>query len=48
MAGRVCIIINICNFIKLLCKEVEDSTKDLIQHVVELYAEHGGQKSFID
>ena len=38
MAGRVCIIINIRNFIKLLGKEAEDSTEDLIEHVAELYA----------
>ncbi len=37
MAWRVYIIINIRNFIKLLVKEVEDSTEDLIKHVVELY-----------
>ena len=36
-AGRVHNVINIRNFIKLLGKEVEDLTKDLIKHVVELY-----------
>ncbi len=29
---------NIQNFIKLLGKEVEDLTEDLIKHIVELYA----------
>ena len=37
MVGRVCNVINIRNFIKLLGKEVEDLTKDLIKDVVELY-----------
>ena len=31
-------IINIRNFIELLGKEVEDSSEDLIEYVVELYA----------
>jgi len=39
MAGRVCNIINVCNFIELLGEEVEDSTEDLIEHVAELYTE---------
>jgi len=29
---------NIQNFINLLGKEVEDLTKDLIEHIAELYA----------
>ena len=29
---------NIWEFIKLLGKEVEDSSEDLIKHIVELYA----------
>ena len=37
-AGRIYAVINIREFIKLLGKEVEDSSKDLIEHVVELYA----------
>ena len=37
-AGRVRNVINIRNFIKLPGKEVEDSTKDLIKDVAELYA----------
>jgi len=39
IVGRVCNIINVCNFIELLGEEVEDLTKDLIKHVVELYTE---------
>ena len=38
IAGRFYNVINIRNFIKLLGKEVEDLAKDLIKHVVELYA----------
>ena len=38
IAGRIRAVINIQNFIKLLGKEVEDSSKDLIKHVAELYA----------
>ena len=38
IAGRVCNIINIRNFIKLLGKEVEDLIEDLIEHMAELYA----------
>ena len=37
-AGRVYNVINIHNFIKLPGEEVEDSTKDLIEEVAELYA----------
>ena len=37
-AGRIYAVINIREFIKLLGKEVEDSSKDLIKHIVELYA----------
>ena len=37
MAGRVCNVINIRDFIELPGKEVEDSTEDLIEHIVELY-----------
>ena len=36
-AGRVHNVINIRNFIELPGKEVEDLTKDLIKHIVELY-----------
>ena len=35
MVGRVCNVINIRNFIKLLGKEVENSTKDLIKDVAD-------------
>ena len=38
-AGRICNVINIHNFIELPGEEVGDSTKDLIEHVAELYAE---------
>ena len=38
VAGRIYAIINIWEFIKLLGKEVEDLSKDLIKHIVELYA----------
>ena len=37
VAGRIYAIINIWEFIKLLGKEVEDLSKDLIKYVVELY-----------
>ena len=37
MVGRVHNVINIRNFIELLGKKVEDLTKDLIEHVAELY-----------
>ena len=37
-AGRFHDVINIRNFIELLGEEVEDSAKDLIKHVAELYA----------
>ena len=37
MAGRVCNVTNIRDFIELPGKEVEDSTEDLIEHIVELY-----------
>ena len=37
MVERVCDVINIYNFIKLLGKEVEDSAKDFIKHIVEFY-----------
>ena len=36
--GRVRNVINIRNFIKLPGEEVEDSTKDLIKDIAELYA----------
>jgi len=35
--GRVRDVTNIRNFIKLLGEEVEDLTKDFIEHVAELY-----------
>ena len=35
--GRIHAIINIWEFIELLSKEVEDLSKDLIKHIVELY-----------
>ena len=38
VAGRIRAVINIQNFIELLGEEVEDSSKDLIEHVAELYA----------
>ena len=38
-AGRFYDVINIRNFIKLLGEEVEDSVKDFIEYVAELYAE---------
>jgi len=38
MVGRIRSVINIRNFIKLLGEEAENLTKDLIKHVVELYA----------
>ena len=37
-AGRIHAVINIREFIELLGEEVEDSSEDLIEHVVELYA----------
>ena len=37
-AGRIHAVINIREFIKLPGKKVEDSSEDLIEHVVELYA----------
>ena len=37
-AGRIHAVINIWEFIELPGKEVEDSSKNLIEHVVELYA----------
>ena len=37
-AGRIREVMNIQNFINLPGKEVEDSTEDLIEHVVKLYA----------
>ena len=37
-AGRIYAVINIREFIKLPGKEVEDSSKDLIKYIVELYA----------
>ena len=37
MVGRIYTIINIQEFIKLLGKEVEDLSKDLIKYIVELY-----------
>ena len=37
-AGRIRAVINIRNFIKLPGEEVEDSSKDLIKHIAELYA----------
>jgi len=36
--GRICNIINIQDFIKLLGEEVEDMLEDFIKHVAELYA----------
>ena len=36
-AGRIHAVINIWEFIKLLGKEVDDLSKDLIKYVVELY-----------
>ena len=38
IAGRIHTIINIWEFIKLLGKEVENSSEDLIKYIVELYA----------
>ena len=37
-AGRIHAVINIWEFIKLPGEKVEDSSEDLIKHVVELYA----------
>ena len=37
-AGRIHAVINIQEFIKLPGEEVEDLSKDLIKHIVELYA----------
>ena len=37
-AGRIYAVINIWEFIKLPGEEVKDSSKDLIEHIVELYA----------
>ena len=37
-AGKIRAVTNIQDFIKLLGKEVEDSTEDLIKHIAELYA----------
>ena len=37
-AGRIHAAANIQDFIKLPGEEVEDSTKDLIEHIAELYA----------
>ena len=37
-AGRIHAVINIWEFIELPGEEVEDSSEDLIEHVVELYA----------
>jgi len=37
-AGRIRNVINIRNFIELPGEEVEDSTKDIIEYVAELYA----------
>ena len=36
-AGRIYAAANIQDFIELLGEEVEDSTKDLIEHITELY-----------
>jgi hypothetical protein len=36
--GRIRSVINIRNFIELPGEEAENSTKDLIEHVAELYA----------
>jgi hypothetical protein len=36
--GRFYNVMNICNVIKLLGKEVEDLAEDLVKHVAELYA----------
>ena len=36
-AKKICAVANIWNFIKLLGEEVEDSVKDFIKYVVELY-----------
>ena len=38
IVGKIHAVINIQEFIELLGKEVEDSLKDLIKHVVGLYA----------
>ena len=38
IAGRIYAVMNIWEFIKLPGEEVEDSSKDLIEHIVELYA----------
>ena len=35
--GRIYVIINIWEFIKLLGKEVEDLLEDFIKYIVELY-----------
>ena len=40
LTGRVHNIINIRNFIKLLGKEVENSTKDLIKDVADRLTNH--------
>ena len=37
-AGRIHAVMNIREFIELPGEEVEDSSEDLIEHVVELYA----------
>ena len=37
VAERIYTVINIQEFIELPAKEVEDSSEDLIEHVVELY-----------
>ena len=38
VAGRIHAVMNIREFIELPGEEVEDSSEDLIEHVVELYA----------
>ena len=38
VAGRIYTVINIQEFIELPNKEVEDSSEDLIEHIIELYA----------
>ena len=37
VVGRIHAVINIWNFIKLLGKEVENSSEDFIEHIAELY-----------
>ena len=37
IVGRIHAVVNIWDFIKLLGKEVEDSSEDLIEYIAELY-----------